>query len=655
MSSTRTRTRKTDYGTVILHWCLVGSLAIAIITGLRIGAETPDRTWINALDAVIPRTPVWTWHMKAGVALIAVAAAYAIYMPLAGLGRRVRFDRVRATGLIGGRQARWGAINVALYWVFYALLLSQIVTGCLHYFGVAHSAAVAFHWFGTWALIGYVGLHILVQWGLGGFAQLLRIFRPARLAPPPPPFDPVELLALLDAQAERPPAAQPSTVQPVSAEFGQPSAPAARAQAVDARLRTIAEIHAFSRELQVATFQKSPAELPAVAEPQRSAGRRALRVQANPFVVATASVVVGLGFLLALEPETSDTLHVRRISAAEIPVIDGETSDRVWRKIQPLRVVTQHGANFDGTSETTIEIRAAHDGVTGYFLFVWDDPTRSLKQLPLVKEADGWRVIHEGYEAGDERAYSEDKFSILFTKLNVILAGDRTFHAGPAPAAGKPRTLSGRGLHYTMREGLYVDVWQWRATSTAPSGFIDDGHFGPPTEPTQTQRNGKSPYKGGYALDPGTSVYMDNFETLLAQDHRKPVLPRRLPISLKATAAALGNIDLDPNHGEGDQARWYMTMEEFAPYTSERDAQIPVGTIIPGVVMAGQQSGDRADVRCGARWASGRWALEVTRSLRTRTQYDVEIGIGTFMRVAAFDHSQIAHTRHVRPIQLELE
>jgi hypothetical protein len=28
---------------------------------------------------------------------------------------------------------------------------------------------------------------------------------------------------------------------------------------------------------------------------------------------------------------------------------------------------------------------------------------------------------------------------------------------------------------------------------------------------------------------------------------------------------------------------------------------------------------------------------------------------GVFMRVSAFDHTQIRHTRHVRPIRLEVE
>ena len=59
--------------------------------------------------------------------------------------------------------------------------------------------------------------------------------------------------------------------------------------------------------------------------------------------------------------------------------------------------MTSEGGNFDGKGETRIEIRAVHDGTWAYFLFTWEDPTRSLKHLPLVKEVDGWHLLHDGY------------------------------------------------------------------------------------------------------------------------------------------------------------------------------------------------------------------------------------------------------------------
>src|SRR5262249_11406338 len=153
--------------------------------------------------------------------------------------------------------------------------------------------------------------------------------------------------------------------------------------------------------------------------------------------VATAVAIVGAFFLVTIDRKSVDTLYVHRIEPSEVPQLDGDTSDPVWRSARPLYVITGQGGNFDGKGETPIEIRAVHSADQVYLLFAWDDPTRSLKQLPLIKRADGWHLLHDGYEAGDEHAYNEDKFSVLLTTMDVVLAGDRTFHAGPEPIAAK--------------------------------------------------------------------------------------------------------------------------------------------------------------------------------------------------------------------------
>jgi hypothetical protein len=633
------RSRKTDYGTIILHWLLVGVFGVAFFSGMRIATETPDRTWINLFDAVLPRDSVWMAHMQAAVVLIAVSLAYPIYVVRSGLGRRVRLDRVRLRGLFGRKQARLGAWNIVLYWIFFLTMLTLMASGGLLYFGLYAGHEVAMlHWCGTWVITAFAGLHVLTQYRYGGASQVLRVFRPARLPAPPQQLDAVELLTLLAEQSVRgsqvdgftDAASQPQVWPDTPLDDPSRDRPAVRRPAAR---RPVAPARATGHNR--------------ISKPRNPT------LQSNPFAVAAAVAITAASVMVAADRLVVDRLQVRRIDIADAPRIDGDTSDRAWRQAVPFSVMTSEGGNFDGKGETRIEIRAVHDGRWAYFLFVWEDPTRSLKHLPLVKAADGWHVLHDGFESGDEHGFHEDKFSVLLTTAEVTLAGDRTFHASSHPIPGAPATKTGRGLHFTM-EG-YADVWQWKATSGS-TGWMDDAHFGPPLEPTPMQARNVVPYKGGFAPDPGAANYKDNF--VIDPDvggGARFVAPQRLPKSLAATLAAMGDVDLDPNRGEEDGTRWYMTESESIPYSVEADALIPTGTVIPGVIIAGEFSGDRADVRCAARWASGHWALEVARRLDTHSGYDVPIKTGVFMRVAAFDHSQIRHTRHVRPIRLEVE
>src|SRR5258708_10830254 len=105
---------KTDYGTIILHWLFVAAFGVAFVSGMRIATEAPDRLWINLFDSVLPSENVWTAHMQAAVALVAVSLAYAVYLLHSGLARRVRLDQVRLPGLVGRRPARIRAASLAL-------------------------------------------------------------------------------------------------------------------------------------------------------------------------------------------------------------------------------------------------------------------------------------------------------------------------------------------------------------------------------------------------------------------------------------------------------------------------------------------------------------------------------------------------------------
>lgn len=233
------RRRKTDYGTIILHWLLVSATVVAFVTGLRIATETPDRTWINMLDSLLPRANVWVPHMEAAVVLVVVAVAYAIYMTRSGLSRRVQLDKVRLRGLFGRKTARLGSLSVLLTWGFFIAMALLIGSGGLLFFGLAANDDIMLvHWYATWAVTGFVGVHVLVHFSIGGSSQLLRIFRPQPLPPPPPRLDAVELLTMLVERSGQMTSVQ-KTAQPHNATKAtlQPAPPFADAPYVRQEVR----------------------------------------------------------------------------------------------------------------------------------------------------------------------------------------------------------------------------------------------------------------------------------------------------------------------------------------------------------------------------------------------------------------------------------
>jgi hypothetical protein len=608
--------KKTDFGTILLHWTLVALLVVAVATGLRIALDSPhDLHWLHAWDFLLPQSIVWTAHVPVGAALVALAFSYAIYMWKAGLARRVRPDLARLKGIVGRPSARYGGLNIVLYWVLYAALAIELVTGSMLYIGYGGWVAEA-HYLATWAIVAYVPAHVAVHYGIGGKPQLLRIFNPGPLAPRPAEFDPFELIATLSNKGT---------------DDGRGARPEAR----------------------------RPDDRRRVAEPQRPPrpGRGQVRIgpalRAHPLPTAIAGGLGFLFFLLSIDTVTRDTLVIDQIAEADKPRIDGDLSDPIWRLASRVVVPTQQGANLDGAGQSYVEIRAVHDGMNAYFRFVWEDPTRSLKHLPLQKTEDGWRVLQDGFDHGDANGYFEDKLAVLVAGAYTLIPGDRTFHAGRKPLADKPATLSGRGMHYTTNGG-YADVWQWHASRSGMLGWVDDTHFGPPAEPTDAQKHGQSAYKGGFAPDPGSALTELNFEERGPGGYDRPVIPKRLPKDIRKAVQATREMALDPNFGDREQSVWWLTPEDSVPYGPEHDARLPVGTVIPGVWVSGAYSGDRAHIRGMAKWASGQWSLELLRRLDTGSKYDTPIVTGAYMRVAVFDHTQSRHTRFIRPIRLEV-
>jgi cytochrome b subunit of formate dehydrogenase len=550
---------RTDIGTLILHWVTALAFIVSLFTGIRTASDALRAPVSKWLAPILPQGEIWTWHFFAGLTLFFCGSAYLLYMRRSGLTQRNALKKTRVLTMQAPSKMKWGAVNVALHWFVYALVVFLTFTGVILYLGYG-GWWVYVHSTAAFIGLGYIFVHVVAHYLYGGWWQVFRVFRPARLV-------------------------------------------------ITKAVRT------------------------------------------KPVLISVAAGLVTGAALAGVDWTTRDTLAIKRVNVA--PDITRLLDDPVWATTRPVFIHTQQGINLGGTGESLVEVRAVQDGTKAYFAFRWEDPSRSVRRVPLIKQADGWHHLADNPYIDDVTTFYEDKFAVIFSPTAVFGAGG-VAHFGAKPLADYPGSRNGRGLHYT--DGAMVDMWQWKPSRGGLLGHVDDMYIGPPEQPTPDQASQLARYQAGYWGDPGNAYYIYNFQALRPSEYKdgQPVSIKRLPKDLAATTKAMGHWDPNPDASVDDGSRWWMLDNETVPYSAEADAKIPVGTIIPGVLIVGEYSGDRNDVKGSAHWADGHWTLVTSRDLKTGSKYDQDFvpGRDLYMWVSVFDHTQTRHTRHTRPVRV---
>jgi Ethylbenzene dehydrogenase/Prokaryotic cytochrome b561 len=358
-------------------------------------------------------------------------------------------------------------------------------------------------------------------------------------------------------------------------------------------------------------------------------------------VFAVAAGLGGAAFAYVADQSAQMTLNVVKITM--LPVLDGNADDAVWQQAPEVKVHTARGFNLDDNSgEVPVYVRALHDGAKAYFLFKWQDPTRSQKHIPLQKTAEGWKLLNTNYYNNDENEYYEDKFAVMIAESPV--AGGNTVRLGTKPFADKPGPSNGLGLH-AATDGSLADVWHWKSVRSGALNQFDDNYFGA----LMDVKPGR--YTGGYTQDPKTGGGFEQiFEKIKDSAYVKLKL---LPKNLAAQQKLMGTFSPDPN--VSDMGQYSMARADVQPYSAQADAAIPVGTVIPSIVVDTPFTGDRGDVSAHAQWKDGWWTIEASRVLDTGSKFDQPIATGNFMWVSVFDHNQVRHTRHAIPMKIKLQ
>ena len=350
-----------------------------------------------------------------------------------------------------------------------------------------------------------------------------------------------------------------------------------------------------------------------------------------PRSLAILLLLLGAGGVGLQYWQTAHTITAARITGEMR--IDGLADETQWRNAQALLLNTYYGAPYQRT--VPVEIKMLHDGYSLYVFAKWPDPTHSKEHLPLVKTADGWQVKQSAFLRADEQTFYEDKFA-------VMLGND----AWDALRSVFLSSKIGRGGH-VMPAGQMVDVWHWKSVRNHHFGNLDDAFFGPLLPAIPGQRR----YTWGYASDP---ILAGGFKENWTWFHEGKVTPLRWPRNSE-DMAAWQTTPSNPN------PLLAMDWHSSQPYSEKLD-QAPIGSILPSVVAMHPNEGNRADVRATGVWKDGYWHLEMARSFDTASSAETDIGKrfdqkiqdGVFFWFATFDHSQVRHTYHLRPLRLQL-
>ena len=204
----------------------------------------------------------------------------------------------------------------------------------------------------------------------------------------------------------------------------------------------------------------------------------------------------------------------------------------------------------------------------------------------------GWLVSHEGMRFLDSEVSPEEVQAHPY--LGEVLGASDVRHYLPHTRQGEwwegdwDAVLPVEELENLWEEGVFVDLWQWRAHRSNPVGYWDDGYV--------------FDFRHG---DSGTS-------TFYSQSWDPVEGPRYMFDPEKVGFAALAFEKL-VNREYGQDDKYYLHEEFIAPYDAEHMFE---GAVIPRIILR-EPEGSRGAIKGQGRWEDGYWTVETRRVLDT--------------------------------------
>lgn len=343
--------------------------------------------------------------------------------------------------------------------------------------------------------------------------------------------------------------------------------------------------------------------------------------------VAVAAALASSYVVAQEKPKAFKPTPVTAVKAAAAPKLDGMGDDAVWKNAPVVNFKAVKGANFkDGKGETQGTVQAVYSGDMLYLLVTYDDPTLSVQRSPFVKKADGtWEKMKDPDDkGGDNNKVYEDKMAVIWNIDGSIFGFNERFSCQAACHAGEPGKPYGN--KYTGDDGELGDIWHMKYVRGGVIGQVDDQYVdNTPFDPVKAKEAGRK-------SDPKTGGGYEDIKLV----NGKPEFM---------------NKDAKPANKGGT---YWLKAEDKVAFD---DAKFKAGDEVASIMVA-PFTGDRGDIATSAKWAKGKWTIEIARKLVTGSKVDVnfnDFGKTYGFGMAFFDNAQVRHAFIQEPLLLQFQ
>jgi hypothetical protein len=180
-----------------------------------------------------------------------------------------------------------------------------------------------------------------------------------------------------------------------------------------------------------------------------------------------STVASGLMFLAflggVLAPPANQAMAAAKQTLTAVSVKEAPTSldDARWQQAKAVEVPFEGKEQFAGL-KAAVTVKALYTSDNVYFLFKWDDATKSVVKSAWEFDGQKWRHL-KGNEDRIALLFEIDRINNFATKGCAV-----TCH-GPAGAPAKDFKFA------TATATEKGDLWHWKAARSDPQKYADDG------------------------------------------------------------------------------------------------------------------------------------------------------------------------------------